>query len=182
MSFFYFHELSEGGIREKIEAYYRHEKETGMRAGKRKSPRRKMLMNAIDTKIKEIASGYAALTGRPPGWEAYISLQDYAVLREMAAGELARGMPLAEITPVPAAVQDKTVKTAAKAKKEQETKTEGNVRDNGKPYASGGSSPTSLSSDGKGSLPPTHAMTDEDNDNETNSPSELDLLISLGEG
>ena len=140
-------------------------------------------MNAIDTKIKEIASGYASLTGRPPGWEAYISLQDYAVLREMAAGELARGMPLAEITPVPAAAQqEKTVKTAVKTKKEQETKTEGSVRDNGKPYASEGSSPTSLSSDGKGSLPPTHATTDEDNDNETNSPSELDLLISLGEG
>lgn len=42
----------------------------------------------LDDRIKEIAKGYGALTGRPPGWETYITLSDYAVLREMALKEV----------------------------------------------------------------------------------------------
>lgn len=44
-------------------------------------------MTDLDRKVKEIADGYAALTGRPPGWETYIGLDEYALLREMALKE-----------------------------------------------------------------------------------------------
>ena len=50
-------------------------------------------MAALDDRIKEIAKGYGVLTGRPPGWETYITLSDYAVLREMALKEVS--MPCA---------------------------------------------------------------------------------------
>lgn len=45
----------------------------------------------VEEKSLEIAAAYGRLTGRPDGWERYISIQEYAALREIAMKEI--GIP-----------------------------------------------------------------------------------------
>lgn len=137
-------------------------------------------MSIIDEKIKEIASGYGALTGRPPGWEAYISLQDYALLRDMATGELARGTPTVSLIHQTDPKAQNGDNAPVKKKPKTASKTDADKVPETAPAETNSGTPINIIWGGKTETNDTNTSGNDTDDLDEQEESELDLLISLG--